>query len=143
MSIPVSHILINPWFSKENQESFTLVYSGDNINDCIKYFWSQLSHKNFILDPLYNVQNFPFFIYDKLSEKIRYFILNTGLDDGRVRLEYMEQPSSMNINNLRKFDNYYTRLIGQCCVNLDLSNMRRIDRHIMFPKFRRSLFLTY
>lgn len=141
---PITHILINPWFSKENQQSFTLVYSGNDIDESIKYFWSELAHKNFIIDDAYQLRNFPMSIYDKQLEKIRTFMLSTGLYKQTMRLMYEELPCrAMGVDTFRGFDNYYNKLLGQCCINLDVSNLYNTNREIMFPKFRRSLFLKY
>lgn len=141
---PITHILINPWFSKENQQSFTLVYSGDNIDNCIKYFWSELSNKNISMDDLFQMQNFPMSIYDKQLDKIRTFLLSLGMYKQSMCLQYDELPTSRtNIDSFRGFDGYYNKLLGNCCINLDLSRISPEKRQIMFPRFRRSLFLRY
>jgi hypothetical protein len=140
---PITHILINPWFSKENRESFTLVYSGEDIDNCIKYFWSELSRRNMIIDEIYQMENFPMTIYDKQLEKIRTFLLSTGLYKQSMRLNYNEIPCRMSVDSFHGYDSYYNKLLGQCCVNLDLSNINMNQRQIMFPKFRRSLLLRY
>lgn len=140
---PITHILLNPWFSSENDQSCTLVYSGDDIDNCIKHFWTELSRKNFILDDSYNMRNFPMSIYDKQLEKIRTFMLSTGMYQQSMRLMYDELPYR-NVDNYRGFDNYYDRIMGQFYVNLDLSNVNMMkDRYIMFPKFRRNMLIKY
>jgi hypothetical protein len=140
---PITHILMNPSFSTKDK-TFTIVYSLDDdesyrqtpIEKSIGYFWRQLVGSNFVFDDYNQVRNFPMYIYDKQLEKLRMFSLFTNMHKNLVNLSY-EEMNPLGAS-YRVFDNYYNRLAGKYCIDLDLTGFNKLDqRSVIFPTFNR------
>ena len=100
-----NYMLLNPSFLNDNNEYFGLICDENNINKCIKYFWSEITKKIFKNEYDSNVNNFPLQIFDKTSLTMRYFILKQEyLSNTKIKISYKER-----LNEIISSDKYMNK----------------------------------